>query len=119
MFHESGSSLKAQSMHFLSRLRTGTLLGGTLPGGGMMCEFFTNKGGTPPVLPVEKNLLPILHKSICIFMAGLSSLSDGWIKYKEKVLDVSDSNQNVKTTCNSKLKFTELKDLFIKRVQKN
>ena len=43
---------------------------------------------------------------------SLSSLSDGWAKYKEKVPDVSDSNQNVETTCNSKLKFTELKDLL-------
>ena len=41
------------------------------------------------------------------------------VKYKEKVPDVSDPNQNVETKCNSKLKFTELKDLFIKRVQKN
>ena len=51
-------------------------------------------------------------------VSSLSSLSDGWAKYKEKVPDVSDSNQNVETTCNSKLRFTELKDLFIKRVQK-
>ena len=41
------------------------------------------------------------------------------VKYKEKVPDVSDPNQNVETKCNSKSKFTELKDLFIKRVQKN
>ena len=41
------------------------------------------------------------------------------VKYKEKVPDVSDPNQNVETKCNSKLKFAELKDLFIKRVQKN
>ena len=46
---------------------------------------------------------------MCIFKAGLSSLSDGWAKYKGKVPDVSDSNQNVETTCNSKLKFTEPK----------
>ena len=32
---------------------------------------------------------------------------------------MSDPNQNVETTYNSKLKFTQLKDLFIKRVQKN
>ena len=51
--------------------------------------------------------------------AGLSSSYDGWAKCKEKVPDVSDPNQNVETTCNSKLKFAELKDLFIKRVQKN
>ena len=30
----------------------------------------------------------------------------GQNKCKEKVTDVSDSNQNVETTCNSKLKFT-------------
>ena len=31
---------------------------------------------------------------------------------------MSDSNQNVETTCKSKLKFTYFKDLFIKRVRK-
>ena len=36
---------------------------------------------------------------------GLSSSYDDWVKYKEKVPDVSDPNQNAKTTCNSKLKF--------------
>ena len=51
--------------------------------------------------------------------AGLSSSYDGRAKCKEKLSDVSDPNQNVEVTCNSKLKFTELKDLFIKRVQKN
>ena len=54
---------------------------------------------------------------MCIFKAGLSGLSDDRAKYKEKVPDVSDSNQNVETTSNSKFKFIELKDLFIKRVQ--
>ena len=39
-------------------------------------------------------------------LAVLSSLCNGWAKYKEKVPDVSDRNQNVETTCNSKLKFT-------------
>ena len=29
-----------------------------------------------------------------------------WAKYKEKVPDELDLNQNVETTCNSKLKFT-------------
>ena len=62
--------------------------------------------------------LPLLHQSMCIFKAGLSSESDDCVKYKEKVPDVSDSNKNVETTCNSKLKFGELKNLFIKRVQK-
>ena len=36
----------------------------------------------------------------------LPSSYDGWAKYKEKVSDVSDPNQNGETTCNSKLKFT-------------
>ena len=50
--------------------------------------------------------MSVLHQSMCIFKALKSSSYDGWIKYKEKVPDVSDPNQNVKTTCNSKLKFT-------------
>ena len=53
--------------------------------------------------------MSVLHQSMRIFKTGLSSLSDGWAKYKEKVPDVSDSNQNVETTCNSKFKFAELK----------
>ena len=49
--------------------------------------------------------MSVLHQSMCIFKAGgLSSSFDGWAKYKEKVPDVSDLNQNVETTCNSKLK---------------
>ena len=63
--------------------------------------------------------ISVLHQSMCIFKAGASSLSDGWAKYREKVPDVLDSNQNIETICNSKLKFAELKDLFIKREQKN
>ena len=50
--------------------------------------------------------ISVLHQSICIFKAGLSSSYDGCAKYKEKVPDVPDSNQNVETTCISKLKFT-------------
>ena len=38
--------------------------------------------------------------------AGLSSSYDGWAKCKEKVPDVSDPNQNVETTCKSKLEVT-------------
>ena len=44
---------------------------------------------------------------------------DSCAEYKHKVPDTSDSNQNLETICNSKLKFAELKDFFIKRVQKN
>ena len=43
-----------------------------------------------------------------IFKASLSSLSNGWVKYKEKVPDVLDSNQNIETT-----------SLFIERMQKS
>ena len=50
--------------------------------------------------------MSVLHQSMCIFKAGLSSSYDCWAKYKEKVPDVSDPNQNVETTYNSKLKFT-------------
>ena len=50
-----------------------------------------------------------LHQSLRIFKAGLPSsnvMMCGWAKYKEKVPNVSDPNQNVETTYNSKLKFT-------------
>ena len=47
--------------------------------------------------------MSVLHQSMCIFKAGFSSSYDGWAKCKEKVPDVSDTNQNVETTCNSKL----------------
>ena len=50
--------------------------------------------------------MSVLHQSMCMFKAGLSSSYDGWVKYKEKVPDMSDPNQNVETTCNSKLEFT-------------
>ena len=50
---------------------------------------------------------------VCATKAGLSSLYDCWAKYKEKVPYVSDPNQDIDTTCNSRLKFTQLKDLFI------
>ena len=49
--------------------------------------------------------MSVLHQSMRIFKAGPSSSYDGWAKYKEKVPDVSDPNQNVEKTCNSKLKF--------------
>lgn len=39
-------------------------------------------------------------------------------KYKENVTDVSDSNQNVRTSCKSKLTLTEFKDLCIKTIKK-
>ena len=42
---------------------------------------------------------------MCIFKVGLSGLSDGWAKFKEKVPGMSDSNQNLEKTRNFKLKF--------------
>ena len=63
--------------------------------------------------------LSFLHRRMCIFKYGLSSLSDLWEKYKDIVPDVSDTNQNVESTCKSKLKFAELKNLFIKKGQLN
>ena len=50
--------------------------------------------------------MSVLHQSMRIFKAGLSSSYDDWEKYNEKVPDVSDPNQNIETTCNYKLKFT-------------
>ena len=63
--------------------------------------------------------ISVLHQSICIFQTGLLSISDEWVKHTEKLPNVSDSNQSDKAACNLKLRFTELKDFFIKRVQKN
>ena len=40
--------------------------------------------------------MSVLHQSMSIFKGGISSSYDGgWAKYKEKVPDVSDLNQNV------------------------
>ena len=41
-----------------------------------------------------------------------------WLKYKNKVPDMSDTNQNIGTSCKSKLKLTELKDLCNKGAKK-
>ena len=54
--------------------------------------------------------ISVLHQTMCIFKAGLSCLMDDWGKYTEKVPDVSNSNQNVEITYNSKTKFIELED---------
>ena len=50
--------------------------------------------------------ISVLHQIMCIFKAGLSNSYDCWVKYKKKVTDVSDPNQNVETTRKSKLTFT-------------
>ena len=51
--------------------------------------------------------MSVLHQSMCIFKAGLSSqvhIMAG--QNVKKVPDASDPNQNVEATWNSKLKFT-------------
>ena len=53
--------------------------------------------------------ISVLDQSICIFKAGLSSLSDDWERYKEKVPGVSDFNQNVEIPWISNLTYTEIK----------
>ena len=50
-----------------------------------------------------------LHESMCISKVGLPNLKYVRTKYKDKVLDVPDDNQNVETSCKSKLKLTEFK----------
>ena len=37
----------------------------------------------------SKLQVSVPYQSMCIFKTGRSSLSDGWPKYKEKVLDVT------------------------------
>ena len=55
-----------------------------------------------------------------IFKTGLSSLSDWWAKYKEKVPDVSDSNQILtqhtipNTNLQNLKKIYSSKDVFLK-----
>ena len=38
--------------------------------------------------------LSVPHQSMCNFRAGLLSISDEWVKHKEKIADMSDSNQS-------------------------
>ena len=61
--------------------------------------------------------MPVLYQRICPSKSDLSSLRHVWGKYKEEVPDVSDSNQNMETTCKSEIKLTEPKD-FRKTSQK-
>ena len=41
------------------------------------------------------------HEHFPVFNAGLSSSNDGWTKFKEKVPDLSDPNQNVEKRSHS------------------
>ena len=51
--------------------------------------------------------MSVLHKSMCIFKAGLSSQVHMVARQNvKKIPDASDPNQNVETTWNFKLKFT-------------
>ena len=53
-------------------------------------------------------LTSVCTKLKYVYLQGwsLKFICDDWAKYKEKVPDVSDLNQNVETSYNSKLKFT-------------
>ena len=55
---------------------------------------------------------------MCISKVGLASLRHVWVEYKNKVPDVSDSNQNIGASCNTKLNLPEIKDLCIKSTEK-
>ena len=48
--------------------------------------------------------LSVLHESMCISKYGLSHSRHVWVQHKEKVADISESNQNIKTSYNSKLR---------------
>ena len=58
IFHKVGRVWKPD---FLSGLGTGSLLGGTFPGGVGMSKFWGSWGETPPILLVEKSLLSHPH----------------------------------------------------------
>ena len=62
--------------------------------------------------------MTVLLQSMAISKAGLPNLDNPGTKYKDKVPNVSDSNQNIETSCKSKLKLSELKDLYIKSSEK-
>ena len=69
--------------------------------------------------------MSVLHQRMNIFQSSMlvsqvhMMAGQNKMVAKEKVPDVSDPNQNVETRSDSKLKFTQCKDLFIKRVQKS
>ena len=60
----------------------------------------------------------VLYQIIYISKAGVASLRHVLAKYKDRVSDVSDSNQNIGELCNTKLKLPEFKDLCIKSTEK-
>ena len=72
---------------------------------------------------ISRILLQIACSYKCQFWTKVYAFLQGWslkfkewlTKYKERVLDVSDSNENIETPWNSKLKFTELEDLSLKK----
>ena len=62
--------------------------------------------------------IPVLHQNKYIYKAGSLSLIQVWAEYNYKVSDVSDSQQNIETSCNSKLKVPNLK-ICVLKLQKN
>ena len=52
--------------------------------------------------------LSVMWKSMCIFKYGLSCSRHVRVKRKEKAADVSESNQNIRSSYKSKFRLTEL-----------
>ena len=74
--------------------------------------FNLQKDGTRNELSnIKETFAEIFCTNIWAFSshAGLSSSYDGWEKCEDKVLYVSDLNQNVETRSHSKLKFNNSK----------
>ena len=64
--------------------------------------------------------MPVLHQSKCILHLkgwSLTFRTRVWAEYKDKVPDVSDSHQNIETSCNFNLELPNLK-ICISKLQK-
>ena len=55
---------------------------------------------------------------MCTPKVCFSSLRYVFAKHEDKVPDVSSSDQNIQTSCKSKLKLIKLKDLVFKNTEK-
>ena len=63
--------------------------------------------------------MSVLHQTTCIFKDSLSDLSDGWAKYKEKILDVTQIPiKMLKKHAISNSSFQNLKIYLSKRCRK-
>ena len=60
-------------------------------------------------IPLQEAFSCIYQFCTEVYVSSRLSLSDDWTKCKQKVTDMSDSNQNLETTINFKLKLAEFK----------